>query len=133
VEGEEGWQTQVSSCVWVPLAKGIDCFIEYDVTKDIDPATGDIKTLEPLMKIVIPKEHTLLGAKLELVITERAKVWPTCTPKSVHAYVIWFFLKKFLKRGGEACDLGWKPIYDICGGQEGLIPILERHVCMGKE
>jgi hypothetical protein len=50
------------------------------------------------------------------VIIERVKVWPTCTPKGVHAYIIWFILKEFLKRIGEAYDLGRKLIYDICDG-----------------
>jgi hypothetical protein len=68
------------------------------------------------MKITIPKEHTLLGTKPELVIIEWVKVWPTCTPKSVHTCVIWFFFEKLLKRSGEAYDLARKPIYDICGG-----------------
>jgi hypothetical protein len=51
----------------------------------------------------------------------------------VHACIIRFLLKEFLKGSGESYDLGRKLIYDICGGYEGLIPILERHVRMGKE
>jgi hypothetical protein len=109
-------RSQTRSCVWVQFTEGINYFIKYDITGDIHPATSYIKTFECLMQITIPKEHILLEAKLELVIIEWAKVCPTCTPKGVHACVVGFFLKKFLKRNGEAYDLGRKPIYDICGG-----------------
>jgi hypothetical protein len=114
-EKQDG-RSQVSSCVRVQLAKGIYRFIEYDVPRDIDPATGDIKTFKPFIKIAIPKKHTMLGAKLELVNIEWANILPACTLKRVHACLICFSLQKFLKGGIEVYDLGWKPIYDICGG-----------------
>jgi hypothetical protein len=126
-------RSKASLCIWIQFVEGIYCFMKNDIPGDIDPTTSHIKTLEPLMKITIPKEYTLLGVKLELVFIEWAKVWPTCTSKGVHACVVWFFLEKCLKSSGKAYDFGRELIDDICGSSEGLIQIFERHVCMGKE
>jgi hypothetical protein len=106
----------VRPSVWIQLTERVNSFIKYDITGNINPTTSNIKAFEPLAQITISKKNTLLGAKLEFMIIEQAKVWPTCTPKGAHIGIIWFLLKEFLKGSGEPYDLGREPIDDICGG-----------------
>jgi hypothetical protein len=61
-------RSKASSRIWIQFTKWVNSFIEYNITGDIDPTTSEIKTFEPLVHVTIPKKHTLLGAKLELVI-----------------------------------------------------------------
>jgi hypothetical protein len=95
-------RSEVRPCTWIQLTKRINHFIEYDITRDIDPATSNVKTFETLVQITVSDKHTLLRTKLEFMIIEWAKVWPTCTPKGAHAYIIWFLLENLLKGSGES-------------------------------
>jgi hypothetical protein len=82
----------------IEFAEGINYLIEDNIMRDIDPPFNNIKALEPLVQVVIPKKDTLLETELKLMGIKGSKVWPTGTSEGMKATIVWFFLEQQLKR-----------------------------------
>jgi hypothetical protein len=63
--------------------------IKNNVTRNIDTASGNFETLNPLMTRTITNEETLSGMKSEFALVIWMKVRPTCTSKNTEGSVIW--------------------------------------------
>jgi hypothetical protein len=50
------------------------------------------------MNRTVSKKHTAFGAKRELALIIRAKVWPTCTTKGAKGIIVRLDLEKFFNR-----------------------------------
>jgi hypothetical protein len=77
------------------------------------------------MPRAIAKEDTLGGAKRELFLVVRAKVWPTCTPKSSKRLIIWFGTKEAFNRGVKLNNFCRQKINEKCSYQKSFIPKFE--------
>ena len=68
--------------------------VKNNITRDIDPTRGAIKTLIALMQRAIGKENTHLGTKLWLVSIILAKNRPASTPKNPKRGIIGLNMKQ---------------------------------------
>jgi hypothetical protein len=85
------------------------------------------------MEIAIAGEHTLLGAKLELVHVKLVEIWPTRTAESTETTIIRVFMIEMLKRRRVIKDLSGQYTYEISSHKKNFIPILEWHTSMSKQ
>ena len=67
--------------------------IKHNITGDVDPTRGAIKTLIALMQRAIAKENTHLGTKLQLVSIILAETMPASTPKNPKRGIIGLNMK----------------------------------------
>ena len=72
-------------------------FIKYNIPRDVNSASEDVKALEAFVKVAIPKESTLLGLQCEFMFIVGSKIGPASTPKDSNNRVVGFFMKQPLK------------------------------------
>lgn len=61
--------------------EGKNFLIEYDIARNIDSPSCDIKAFKTFMEAAIPKKDTFLGTKLKLVLIIGSEVGPAGTTK----------------------------------------------------
>ena len=86
------------SCIGTKFGKWKKCFIKNNITRNIDPPRGAIKTLITLMQRAIAEEYAHLGAKLKLASIVLAKTRPASTPKNPKGGVVGLNMKQMEQR-----------------------------------
>jgi hypothetical protein len=72
------------------VCKGKNCFIEYDIPRDIDTSRARVKALVPLMKPTVTQEHASFRPEREFVFVIRSQIWPTSAAKYTEHGIIWW-------------------------------------------
>jgi hypothetical protein len=72
--------------------------IENNITRDVYPTGGTVKTLIALMQRTIAKEDTHLGTELKLVSIVLAETRPASTPKNPKGGVVGLNMKQTEQR-----------------------------------
>lgn len=87
-----------SSCARSGEGKRKNSFIEDNIARDVNPASGVIKAFVALVHRAVTKKDALHGAESEFVLVVRAKIRPAGAPKISENGIVWFLTKKSLNR-----------------------------------
>jgi hypothetical protein len=85
------------------------------------------------MERMIAKKDTLCGTKLKLIAVVGTGVRPTSTAEHLKKVVVWYFLKKKLKRSFHIKNTCSKPIYQKTGRGKSITPKSKRNRCMREQ
>jgi hypothetical protein len=77
-----------------------DTFVKDDVTRDIDPTCGAVKTLETKMMRAVTEENTLTRPELKFMVIVWPKIWPTRAPEDTENLVFDRSVEEFCDRCG---------------------------------
>ena len=83
-----------SSGIGMEFRERKNCFIEYNILRDVDTIRGDIETLDTFVLGAIAKEHTFGETEHEFTFVVGTKIGPACAPKNTERLIVWFFMEK---------------------------------------
>ena len=115
--------------VW-HVGNGKNVLIKNNIPRYVDTIRRNMKTFVSLMKRAIAQKHTLLRAKIKLMIIIGSKVWPASAPKHLKKGIAMCFIKKSLKRCFHLNGATRKPADKKTSSSESIIPITQRNICM---
>ena len=96
--------------------------VENNITRDVYPTGGTVKTLITLMQRTIAKEDTHLGTELKLVSIVLAETRPASTPKNPKGGVVGLNMKQTKQRCVLVENRSGHMVDEITCRKKGLIP-----------
>lgn len=115
------------SGVGMKINKWEVCFIEDHISRDVNPASRNIKAFDAFVLSTVPDKDTLLGAKHEHSIIIWSKSWLTCATKDTKGVVIWFCMEEFFSGSVIVEDSTWQYIDEMHGSEKSFIPKFKWH------
>jgi hypothetical protein len=104
--------------------------IKYNIARNIDTASRDIKAFISFVEIAITNEGTSKRPKLEFMGIIGSQLRPTRTPEDMEIGIT----RSGTKQPMEWCIIvnafSGSVIDEMGGGEEGLIPILKSYRCI---
>ena len=99
--------------------------VENNITRDVYPIGGTVKTLIALMQRTIAKENTHLGTELKLVSIVLAKARPASTPENPKGGVVGLNMEQTEQRGVLVENWSGHTVDEVTCRKKSLIPKLK--------
>jgi hypothetical protein len=97
--------------------------VKDNVPRNIDTIRRNVKIFVSLVKRTVAQKHTLLRAKIKLMIIVRSKVRPESAPKNLKKGVVRCFIQKHLKRCFHVDGTTRKPVNEKTSCSKSITPI----------
>jgi hypothetical protein len=97
---EKNFWAPARPSVGLKFGEGKNVLIKDNITRDVDPTSGEAEALETLMHVTISQENAFLRTKFKFAGVERPKMGPTRTSKDLQGWEVWFDMKQAFKGSG---------------------------------